>query len=66
MPKFKVEWYIDFLGMDEIRAIEVEAKDEDDAREQVCHILISHWAIGEIGRLVSRTAAKCCNATDPV
>jgi hypothetical protein len=51
MPKYKVEWYIDYPGMDGMRETEVEAKDEDDARKQLCDILLSHWAIGEINEI---------------
>lgn len=51
MPKYKVEWYIDYPGMDGIREMEVEAKDEDEANKIACDILMSHWAIGEINEV---------------
>lgn len=51
MLKYKVEWYIDYPGMDGIREMEVKAKDEDEANEIACDILMSHWTIGEINEI---------------
>jgi hypothetical protein len=33
MPKFTVEWYIDYPGMDGIREMEIDAKDADEANK---------------------------------
>ena len=52
MPKFKVEWYIDYAGSNGIRELEIEdAKDEEDAIEQTVNILFSHITLGEVNEV---------------
>jgi hypothetical protein len=51
MPKYKVEWYINYPGMDGIKEMEVEAKDEEEARKTACEIIVSYWAIGEVNEV---------------
>jgi len=52
MPKYKVEWYIDYPGLDGIREMEIEdAKDEEDAREQAIDIILGRYTIGEVNEI---------------
>jgi len=51
MAKYNVEWYIDLPGMDGIRVIEVEAKNEEDANEQAYLKLTEHFTIGETNEI---------------
>lgn len=52
MPKFKVEWYVDYAGLDGIREMEIEdAKDEEEARTQAMELLFSHITLGEVNEI---------------
>lgn len=47
MKTYLIEWYIDYPGFDGIRELEVEAEDENKAREEAWDILSNHLTLGE-------------------
>jgi len=51
LAKFKVEWYIDYAGIDGIKTIEVEAENEDEARRNAIDILWGRVTLGEVNEI---------------